>query len=328
MDFIKKKLVKKYAKDIDIFRREQRRLGTANPDKIIYYIEEDNKNLGFFAMYRGWLGYLYFADICGYTPVIYAGDNFAYKESKMINGTANPFEYYFIQPALISPQEARVSNKVIMSDLIHRKMVSLILTGRESDYKYSKRYLHMMGHIVKKYMHFNDVTQTYLNESLMRLSFFENSRMLGIHLRGTDFRLQYNNHPVYVSEADCFVEVDRMMNSGSYNRIFLATDDVKILSNFKKKYGQCLCYYEDVQRSNNNKSVAFSNGNRDKHKYLLGLEVIRDMYTLSKCTGLVAGISQVAICAQINKLSRGEKYEDLRIIDKGIYKNSHLFVSR
>lgn len=49
------------------------------------------------------------------------------------------------------------------------------------------------------------------------------------------------------------------------------------------------------------------------------------MYTLSMCTGLIAGISQVAICAQINKLARGEQYKDLKIIDKGINVNNHIF---
>ena len=86
-----------------------------------------------------------------------------------------------------------------------------------------------------------------------------------------------------------------------------------------------MLYYSDVMRSNDRKSVAFHASSRVNHKYKLGLEVIRDMYTLSKCDGFVAGISQVAVCARINKLSRKEKYQDLIIIDKGIQKSGRLF---
>ena len=109
------------------------------------------------------------------------------------------------------------------------------------------------------------------------------------------------------------------------NKIFLATDDMNILKEFVTKYEDNVIYYSDVIRSDDMRSVAFYENNRDKNNYKLGLEVIRDMYTLSCCDGLVAGISQVAICAQINKLARKEFYEDIMIINKGIYKNHHYF---
>ena len=47
----------------NIFQPEQHRLGNKNKGKIVYLIEEDNENLGFFAMYRRWIEYLYFAHI-------------------------------------------------------------------------------------------------------------------------------------------------------------------------------------------------------------------------------------------------------------------------
>lgn len=308
----------------DIFRLRQRHYGPANLEKTIYYIEEDNESLGFFAMYRCWLEYLYFADICGYTPVICAGNHFAYREEQAINKTTNPFEYYFLQPAAVSLKEVKISNKVIRADIVHRKMVELIFTGKVCNYKYNKRYLYMMGHIVNKYMKFNDCTENYINESWQTLN-FGTERVLGVHIRGTDFRAKYNNHPIYVTEDDCFKEINQLLEKNSYDKIFVATDDKRILNNFIKKYGDKICFYKDVERSSVNKSVAFSYNSRKHHKYLLGLEVIRDMYTLSKCDSLVAGISQVAICAQINKVSRGEKYKDIKIIDKGLYKNSHIF---
>lgn len=324
MDYLKQLFAKNDTKDIDIFCQKYKHYGSANRDKVLYYIEENSINLGFFAMYRYWLEYLYFADICGYTPVICADDHFTYKEDRPLYGTANSFEYYFVQPSAISPEEAKRSNRVILSDAVHRKMVELVLTGKTSHYKYNSRYLHMMGHIAGKYMTFNHMTKEYIEDSLKKLDFGK-GKILGIHVRGTDYRAKFNNHPVYVTEEDCFAAIDGLVRKGAYDRLFLATDDIRILESFIKKYGKQLLFYEDVERSNKNKSVAFSSNSREHHKYLLGLEVIRDMYTLSLCSGLIAGISQVAICAQINKVSRGERYEYVRIIDKGIYRNGRCF---
>ncbi len=312
----------------DLFQQEVMNWGTENKDKTIYYIKDKNvTRLGFFALYRRWLDYLYFADICGYVPVIYTDSGFAYKEKRAVHNTTNPFEYYFVQPAGISVEEARHSNRVVLSNHIHRKMVELILTGGETNYKYTNRYMLLMARVAAKYIKFNPHTQSYIEESLTKIN-FKKDKMLGVHMRGTDYREMYNDHPVYVTEDECFLQIDRVLDKGMYDRIFLATDDERILEKFIHRYGDRLCFYEDVKRSRQNKSIAFHQSTREQNKYLLGLEVIRDMYTLSMCTGLVAGVSQVAICAQIHKMSKKEKYVDKVIIDKGVYSNQKFFRKR
>ncbi len=309
----------------DIFRVKISHYGVLNQKKIIYYIAEDNGNLGFFAMYRYWIEYLYFADICGFIPVIHSGPDFQYKEKKKVNGTNNAFEYYFVQPASVSVQNAKISRNVVNADIVHRQMVELVLTGKYSNYKVNKRYMSMMAYIVNKYMQFNQITWEYISNGIKRLS-IEGEKVLGVHIRGTDFRSGYHDHPVYITEEEYFNEIDLLFRKGMYTRIFVATDDTRILNNFMKRYGEQICFYDDIKRSKTNQSVAFSKDERKNHKYFLGLEVIRDMYTLSICSGLVAGVSQVAICAQINKLARKEHYEDIKIIDNGLNKNNHFFM--
>lgn len=312
----------------DILQQEIMNWGSENKDKTLYYIKEKNvTRLGFFALYRRWLDYLYFADICGYVPVICTDSRFVYKEKKAVHNTTNPFEYYFMQPAGISVAEAGHSNRVVLSNNIHREMVELILTGAGGGYKYTKRYMLLMAHVAAKYIKFNLHTQSYMEESLTKIN-FEKDKMLGVHMRGTDYREMYHDHPVYVTEEECFTQVDRLLNKSLYDKIFLATDDERILEKFIYRYGDRLCFYEDVARSRQNKSIAFHQSTREQNKYLLGMEVIRDMYTLAMCAGLVAGVSQVSICAQIHKLSKKEKYMDKIIIDKGIYSNQKLFKKR
>lgn len=311
--------------DINLMLDQLRNCSINARGTAVYFIEEDNKDLGFCAMYRAWLEYIYLADVCGMIPVVQAGKHFAYREDGMINGTRNAFEYYFLQPASIRIREAGRKRNVLHSRVFHREMVELVLTGKCAHYGYTKRYMHEMARIVRKYINFNEQTQQYVAAGIEKLG-IEDAKVLGVHIRGTDFRAKYDNHPIYVTEEECFQEVNKLMQEKGYEKIFVATDDVRILKNFRAEYGNKMCFYEDVERSNKNRSVAFSKSSRKQHRYLLGLEVIRDMSTLSKCSGLVAGISQVAICAQVHKLADGQRFEDIKVIDKGIYQNSHSFI--
>lgn len=310
--------------DDNLFKIKQRRFGLANKNKIIYLVEENNGDYGFFAMYRRWIEYLYFAQICGYTPVIRAGSDFIYQETLENRNGNDAFEYYFEQPSEISLEEVCRSYRVVFSEVRHRQMVEYVFLGKYDCYYYNKHYLNIMSKIVGKYIRFNSETWSYINSGIKLLNIKE-AKVLGVHIRGTDFRKKYNGHPVYIDEQEMYGQIDRLLIDKKYKKIFLATDDKRILENFNKKYRQIICCYQDVLRSDKDRSVAFLNNSRRNNQYLLGLEVIRDMYTLSMCDGLVCGISQVAVCAQMHKLARKEKFLDLHVIDKGVYDNRRKF---
>ncbi len=109
-------------------------------------------------------------DICGYIPVIHSGPDFSYQEKGKVNGTNNPFEYYFNQPASVSVQNAKISRNVVNADAVHRQMVELILTGKPSNYKVNKRYMSMMAYIVNKYIRFNEKTLEYVLNGMKELN--------------------------------------------------------------------------------------------------------------------------------------------------------------
>ncbi len=48
----------------------------------------------------------------------------------------------------------------------------------------------------------------------------------------------------------------------------------------------------------------FIDDERENHHYLLGLEIIRDVYTLAACTGFVCGMSYVSFVVQILKKAK------------------------
>lgn len=294
-----------------------------NEGKPIYHIHESGSRCGFFAMFRKWLEYLYIADIRGYLPYVDAGDDFEYKENVLINNSSNAFEYFFEQPCGIKSEELE-DNTVIMSELPHRKMVELVFNGITNNYYFSDLYCEQMAKILSKYIVFNATVDEYVkNESKNLLQ--GNVKYLGVHFRGTDFRVQYNNHPVFVTEDDYFEKIDKLLDE-RYDALFLATDDANSLAKFKKRYGNNCIYFDDINRNYNQRSLLFEDGKRELNKYKLGIEVIRDVYALTRCHGLVSGYSQTSLAARIFKLSYGEKYDDCVLINKGIVNNDKEFL--
>lgn len=143
-------------------------------------------------------------------------------------------------------------------------------------------------------------------------------KILGVHARGTDFKRNYNGHPIAVTAQEYLAEAKNLVETGEYDRIFLATDDTNAVRLFRNEFGSKILYYDDVTRGEGNETVMKSDSTRDDHHYKLGLEVLRDMYTLASCDGLVAGLSQVSFAARIQKFSWNQQYVDLKILDKGI----------
>ena len=176
-----------------------------------------------------------------------------------------------------------------------------------------------MGRITSKYLKMNSVVKNII-ESEMKFLIPEEKKVLGIHFRGTDFKKNYNGHPISLTLKDYLPEIEKVMQK-NYDLIFLATDDSDAMEYLRKLYGDKLVYYSDVVRSNKDETVMKSTSDRFNHHYMLGLEVLRDMHTLARCDSLIAGLSQVSIAARIQKSSYGCSYDELIIINKGI--NSH-----
>lgn len=143
-------------------------------------------------------------------------------------------------------------------------------------------------------------------------------KTLAVHVRGADFKRHYKNHPNIVATEEYIGVADDMMKQYNFEQIFLATDDIEAIGMFSSHFGDKLTFYNDVMRTDGDETVMRSVSGRENHHYKLGYEVIRDMYTLAECDGLVAGLSNVSIFARITKMSRGSDYVALHYIDKGI----------
>ena len=294
------------------------RKGILNNGRALYYIDFEETGNGFFAEFRKVLNALYFADYFGLVPVVRYSPFFAYAEKELVDGTSNPFEYYYKQPGGISLEDLEKSACVLN---FRSENISLAENMKPSGgYTYSEVYESTMADIMKKYIALNEKTDSLLKKDITNI--LGEKKVLGVHVRGTDFKNEYNRHPKYIGVYEYLESAKKMFYHNSFDNVFLATDDSSAVKLFREEFGDKLLIYTDVVRSSGTQSVMLSNNSERKmHHYLLGYEVLRDMYTLSKCDGLLAGLSQVSICARITKRSMDARYSVIKIMDNGIAYN-------
>lgn len=306
--------VKQIGKEFELVRMER----GANPENqkdVIYHIKMEPSGSGFFADYNKLLEYLYFADHFNLTPVVEFSSESMYAEDEEINGSSNPFEYYFEQPEGIGVKDLDKQDAYVRS----RKeniILSHTLNKDNGGYAKTEKYLTEMSRMVQKYIRLNSATEFSMKKDICGVLGYK--KVLGVHVRGTDFKQNYNGHPIAVTAQEYLKETQELWQTKKYERVFLATDDSNALELFKASFADDLVYYSDVIRSGDNISVMNSKVERKHHHFLLGYEVLRDMMTLAECDGLVAGLSQVSYAARIHRLSSGTQYEDMMILDKGI----------
>ncbi len=299
-------------------------LGDEYEGQTIYLADEQGHGMGFFAELGVTLIKLYFADARGFTPYVRWGKNYLYYEPDGINGEKNAFLYYFKPVSLVTDIEKAAH--VIYSDMTHYEQVKKLYDA--VSYDVSEAYIDAMAKMMKKYIRYNTLTENYLKEEYNVL--LGGKKTLGVHFRGTDFRRQYNNHPVAVRIEQEIEKVQELLVKAGYEQVFLATDENEAVVIFKKAFGDKVKVYNDTFRNDGGSdSIAFSCAGREYHKYKLGLEVLRDQYTLTHCAGLVCGYSNVTFITRIMRKSWFENdFEDFELINNGINHNNNYFSKR
>lgn len=308
--------------------------GDKNADKLIYLEEILSSGAGFFDQHRRLLETLCLCDILHAVPVVHYSTNFTYYETGGVNGVYNGFEYYFEPLSRISYENVLCSKYVIKAQPEHRVFawdnLQYLQAKCGQDYvsKYYEEedpirldhrevYFKTLAAIQRKYIRLKPSVKELIYHDIHRL--FGRDKVIGVHARGTDFKTHNKNCPVYVEPEIHMEEVRKVIDQ--YDKVFLATDNSESMELFKKAFGSKLICFDEVFRADGGSEGVhyMRRTNRECHKYLLGLEVLRDMTALSECDALVAGISGVSCMAHVNKLSQGKDYGYLRFINKGFY---------
>ncbi|HAE45107.1 MAG TPA: hypothetical protein DCG37_05880 [Lachnospiraceae bacterium] len=291
--------------------------GDLNPDELIYLIYMDNFALGFFALFMAVMDGLYFAERFHMKPVVEYSDKCIYNEGHPINGGENAFEYYFEPVSDIPVKDARQSRNVALYKQCHRNVNGeiTVLGNFIANSGQAEEYMKKRAELYAKYIRLKPEVQEYINRNLDDI--LGDKKCIGVHVRGTDFRNEYINHAKVVTLDQYLDAVAQAIKKHGFERIFLATDEESTVEKFRERFGSRVVCYNDIFRSTDGEPVHFSQASRTDHKYKMGLEVLRDMYTLAKCDGLICGYSNVSITARIVRLSTGTPYEYENIINNG-----------
>ena len=300
--------------------------GEKYPDKTIYDIQflvPDEKkpfsrnHAGFCALLRWTLLSWSFPDALGMIPAVEWGKASVYYDSAMDSVTTNVFEYYFEPVCHIYHSEICKCRNVISAKGTNG---SFFFMDRASDmlasYQVKQSEIEKLGYLYKKYVHLNQNTKEYIDESINHI--LDQKDILAVHVRGTDFNLGANHHPIVVTPQEYLAEAKKIYLRDGYKKVFLATDDANALKLFKEEFKDKLLYYEDTLRSGNHSGVHSSISDRPLHHYKLGLEILRDIYTIASCDSLVCGLSQVSIAAQYINVAIGRTFKKVVILNNGI----------
>lgn len=296
-------------------------LGPLNRGKVVMLLENQSQYGGFCAIWIYFLNRLTFSDKMGFYHVINWNQSEYYQEKHPVNGATSIYEYYFQQPSGISLKEAKQSCCVVydwnnpeygFNDVFH--------VGGDKDYQFTAKDIAKFAKIQKKYIRLHpDLAEKISNEIKQLLQGKKN--VLGVHARGADTKVGYKNHPTAITAEDYLERTDKIAKQMKADLIFLATDDQQMLEQFIDKFGEKLIYYKDVVRSNGTVMNCYVENERKNHHYMLGIEIIRDVYSLAACQGFVCNMSYVSMMVQILKKANNEKFKVFSRIFRGINEN-------
>lgn len=150
----------------------------------------------------------------------------------------------------------------------------------------------------------------------------DGKRILGVLVRGTDFNLTKPSGHAKQADADLVIEkAKKMIEIGSYEYIYLATEDIEIFKKFSEEFGTRLLYVNQKRFSQNilikrEKRVLAEVIQEEEMEQQL-MDYMTVLYVLSKCTSFLASgyCGGVRTALGINK----NNYEDVYIYELGHY---------
>lgn len=176
------------------------------------------------------------------------------------HGEGNFWNYYFKQNEdLTEPYRILIPNKFI--ELYPLKI-------------WSRSFFRSINSNVIQHIEFQDHLQPILQNIDLK---FKDQFVLGVHIRGTD----HLNEVPPVSIDNYLKEINKRIHK--IDKLFLATDESRIVDLFLKKYRNKLIYHDAI-RSENNEAL---HANSSLTGYKLGYDALLDCYSLSRCNEVI-----------------------------------------
>lgn len=287
--------------------------GDLTKSKYLIIKRESSSPLGLFAYYITNLSWIEYALRSNRIPVIdmqnYSNAFHREGERKKVN----TWEYFFKQPCGISVKEALDSGK---ARYVWRD-VPEFHPNESLDFLLNEKLVAYYREVATRYIPFQDAVFERLENARKEiLGEDKRQRVLGVLARGTDYvSLKPYGHPVQPTTEQVIEKIDYYRKKYDCQKIYVASEDAKIMNCFKEKYGKDLIFtnqkriYETKEFLNDN--VEFMR----REPFKRGMEYLESIYLLSKCNGMIAGRTSGTVGA----LLMSDHYEFRYIFPLGRY---------
>ncbi len=287
--------------------------GKRNKDKVIYLINENSNTKGFCCLLRHTIIDLFQADHLNFIPIVNWMPNTIYYDKKYSEktGIENVFEYYFEPVSDIKVEDALHSYNVCIGNA---RAMSYYHTGYDEEIAID------LVPIVNRYINLKPAVKQYINTEINQT--IGGKATLAVHVRFTEFG-KIKDHPNKIPIEKYFDAIDNAMQTNNYEQIFLATDSLDAIEIFEHKYGDKVVFYKNISHSGKGIDLgphANPQIRSEVDGYKLGLDIIKDVYTISSCSGFVSGISNVSLIADLFKECSGKTFDYRKELSMGIYK--------
>lgn len=274
-----------------------RSFGTLNRDDTFYVIWRKNHGAGFFSNFSFVLAHMKVALDNQMIPIV-DFENFPtlYNETQLIDGERNSWMYYFSQPSDHSLAEVYSSKSVFFCDGIWPPGLSMNISKIPG----------LFTDVYEKKISFSPALISRLREAEHIIS----AKTLGLHFRGKDQNLA-PGHWFGPTVQQIFGCIDSILSRHDIDKIFVGTDEPSYLRALVGRYGDRITYLDSYRSKN---VIAYNENPRERHRYLLGMEVCVEGILLSRCVGLLCGSSNVSEFAVFHN---NGKFKFIHSIDNG-----------
>jgi len=143
-------------------------------------------------------------------------------------------------------------------------------------------------HLIHRYIHLNNEAQEFIDafydENMKGTAF------LAVHIRSSDKIVEVQH--LHELNGRYALEIEKVLRANPGIRIFLMTDCIEILEEYKKRYGDLLIHTECRRVPKNGRGVHFQEYPDNKLK---GFEIIRDTWLAARCDFFIGnGYSNVS----------------------------------
>lgn len=240
-------------------------------------------------------------------------------QKEPVNGSCNPWEYFWKQPYGNVLEEVYQSKHVTLSkqSWFGEWDMGYDITNY-TDPEIVKQY-----HALSELVPLNQQTRCYCDEIRKKL-FSEQDRILGVSVRigghsETAFA-QGAGHPRQASAEEMIEIVKDRLQRWDMQKVFLATDSDYAISKFREAFGEALIVMPRMRISIGSEKI------RDAAKPMFAAEniiqttmdYIAEMELLAACTGLLGSVSSGLRYAVVRN---GSKYEQIEILDFGRFED-------